>query len=162
MRARCSGYWRVSGSCTGRGVASGSRECAVRMVRVVLKSLRTVNQARNHQGWVGSADPTCDYGARVKSSWETHTHGGLPHARPRSTKWAPSAPAMARSPGPRSCGARAVRAPGALRARAPSRSSIPPHPRLVGVFYMLLPPWQRRESTLVSLPHAGTMVVPST
>ena len=32
-----SGYWRVRG-CTGRGEASGSRE-AVRMVRVVLKSL---------------------------------------------------------------------------------------------------------------------------
>ena len=29
VRARCSGYWRASG-CTGRGEASGSRECRAR------------------------------------------------------------------------------------------------------------------------------------
>ena len=50
-------------------------------------------------------------------------------------KWAPSAPAMTRSPGPRSCGARAVHAPGALRTRVAAsgglaRPRVSSHPPL--------------------------------
>ena len=52
---------------------------------------------------------------RVQSFWEAHMAASPRRSAP---KRASSAPAMARSPGPRSCGARAVRAPGALRARA--------------------------------------------
>ena len=75
VRARCSGYWRASG-CTGRGEASGSRECRARacgaktVIVIVHKDKRSAHTTLNRS-------KTGKFACSVQSSvrYAEHTRG---------------------------------------------------------------------------------------